>query len=93
MARQIGSNLSLIGSNTIGMRNTWAFRVLGNNVFMGVGSRVLGEIVIGDNVTIGANAVVIKDVPSNCTAVGVPAKVLVNSKNTNIEKDLKSIDN
>jgi serine O-acetyltransferase len=93
MARQIGANLSLIGSNTIGMRNTWAFPILGNNVFMGAGARVLGEIVIGDNVTIGANAVVIKDVPSNCTAVGVPAKVLANSKNIDIEKDLKTIDN
>lgn len=83
MARQIGANLSLIGLNTIGMRNTHAFPILGDNVFMGAGSRVLGDIVIGDNVNIGANAVVIQDLPANCTAVGVPAKILANSR----EKD------
>lgn len=80
MARRIGANLSLIGSNTIGMRNTHAFPVLGDNVFMGAGARVLGNIVIGDNVNIGANAVVIQDLPSNCTAVGVPAKILETSR-------------
>jgi serine O-acetyltransferase len=80
MARRIGANLSLIGSNTIGMRNTHAFPVLGDNVFMGAGARVLGDIVIGDNVNIGANAVVIQDLPSNCTAVGVPAKILETSR-------------
>ncbi|MBN9393166.1 MAG: serine acetyltransferase [Chloroflexi bacterium] len=84
MARRIGANLSLIGSNTIGMRNTHAFPVLGDNVFMGAGARVLGDIVIGDNVNIGANAVVIQDLPSNCTAVGVPAKILETSR---VEKD------
>jgi serine O-acetyltransferase len=83
MARRIGANLSLIGSNTIGMRNTHAFPILGDNVFMGVGSRILGEIVIGDNVNIGANAVVIQNLPANCTAVGVPAKILTSSR----EKD------
>ena len=84
MARRIGANLSLIGSNTIGMRNTHAFPVLGDNVFMGAGARVLGDIVIGDNVNIGANAVVIQDLPSNCTAEGVPAKILETSR---VEKD------
>lgn len=78
MARKIGSNLSLIGSNTIGMRNTSVSPILGSNVFIGVGARVLGDIIVGDNVNIGANAVVIQDLPSNCTAVGIPAKILIN---------------
>lgn len=47
----------------------------GNNVDIGAGAKVLGRIHIGDNVAIGANAVVTRSVPSNSIAVGVPAKV------------------
>ena len=49
--------------------------VIGNNVDIGVGAKLLGPISIGDNVVIGANAVVLCDVPDNCAAVGVPAVV------------------
>lgn len=49
--------------------------VIGNNVDIGAGAKVLGKINVGDNVLIGANAVVIKDVPSNSIAVGVPAQI------------------
>lgn len=45
----------------------------GNHVDVGAGAKVLGNIRIGNNVLIGANAVVITDVPDNCIAVGVPA--------------------
>lgn len=48
---------------------------LGNNIVIGTGAKVLGNIVIGDNSYIGANAVVIKDVPPNSTVVGVPGRV------------------
>jgi serine O-acetyltransferase len=48
---------------------------IGNNVVVGTGAKVLGNIVIGDNSYIGANAVVIKDVPPNSTVVGVPGRV------------------
>jgi serine O-acetyltransferase len=48
---------------------------IGNNVDIGTGAKVLGNITIGDNVLIGANAVVIRDVPANSIAVGVPAVV------------------
>ena len=41
------------------------------------GARVLGPIVIGDYSKIGSGAVVLKDVPANCTAVGVPAKIVI----------------
>jgi serine O-acetyltransferase len=44
-------------------------------VDIGAGAKVLGNIRIGDNVLIGANAVVITDVPANCIAVGVPAVI------------------
>lgn len=50
--------------------------VFGNNVDIGTGAKILGRITIGDNVSIGANAVVLKDVPSNSIAVGVPARIL-----------------
>lgn len=49
--------------------------VLGNHVDVGAGAKLLGSIRIGDHVCIGANAVVITDVPSNCIAVGVPAVI------------------
>ena len=49
---------------------------LGNNVIVGAGAKVLGNITIGDNVRIGAGSVVIEDVPSNSTVVGVPGRVV-----------------
>lgn len=49
--------------------------VLGNRVQVGAGAKLLGKIFIGDDVDIGANAVVIQSVPSNNIAVGVPAKI------------------
>lgn len=53
--------------------------VLGDNVFIGAGAKVLGEVSIGSNVKIGANAVVVTDIPDDVTAVGVPARALVHS--------------
>lgn len=47
--------------------------VIGNNVDIGVGAKVLGRIRVGNDVVIGANAVVTRDVPDGCIAVGVPA--------------------
>jgi len=48
---------------------------IGNNVVIGTGANVLGNITIGDNSYIGANAVVVKDVPPNSTVVGVPGRI------------------
>ncbi|MDP2913331.1 MAG: serine O-acetyltransferase [Candidatus Omnitrophota bacterium] len=48
---------------------------IGNNVVIGTGAKVLGNIAIGDNSYIGANAVVITDVPPNSTVVGVPGRI------------------
>lgn len=48
---------------------------IGNNVFIGTGAVVLGNIHVGDDVIIGANSVVTKDVPDNCYAVGSPAVI------------------
>lgn len=50
--------------------------VLGNHVFIGAGAKIVGAVHIGDDVRIGANAVVISDIPDGATAVGVPARVI-----------------
>ena len=61
--------------------------VLGSNIFIGAGAKVIGGITIGDNVKSGANAVVVKDVPSNVTVVGIPAKII--RKNVEEDKGVK----
>jgi len=48
---------------------------IGNNVVIGSGAKILGDIIVGDNSYIGSNAVVIKDVPPNSTVVGVPGRI------------------
>jgi serine O-acetyltransferase len=73
--KRMGQNCSIIAAVTIGMRNTWDFPSIGNEVFIGAGARVLGDINIGDGAVIGANAVVINDIPAGATAVGIPARV------------------
>ena len=49
---------------------------LGNNVMVGAGAKILGPFKVGDNAKIAANAVVLKEVPPNSTAVGVPARIV-----------------
>lgn len=63
---------------TVGLKNTDNPKAprIGNNVSIGAGAKLLGPIVIGDNVDIGANAVVVCDVPANHIAVGIPARNL-----------------
>ncbi len=74
MPARIGKNCSIIANVTIGMRNEWKFPELGDNVFIGAGARVLGGIKVGSDVVIGANAVVIRDLPDGATVVGIPAR-------------------
>lgn len=50
---------------------------IGDNVLVSTGSQILGAITIGENSKIGASSVVLKDVPANCTVVGIPAKIVV----------------
>lgn len=74
---KIGENCTLHQGVTIGDRgNPLKAPRIGNNVFIGAGAKILGDIIIGDNCQIGANAVVIATLPDNCIAVGVPAKVV-----------------
>jgi serine O-acetyltransferase len=50
--------------------------ILGNNVFVGAGAKIIGDVVVGDGARVGANAVVLRDVPAHHTAVGVPARMI-----------------
>lgn len=50
---------------------------LGNNVLVGVGAAVLGNVTIGDNSKVGGGAVVVKDIPENCTVVGIPGHIVI----------------
>lgn len=72
----IGENVTIMQNVTIGGRNGRGAPRIDNNVFIGSGACVLGDIIIGKNSMIGANAVVINDVPENAIVGGIPAKVL-----------------
>jgi serine O-acetyltransferase len=69
---------------TVGLRHTGksGSPVIGSRVDIGAGAKILGAIRIGDDVAIGANAVVLIDVPPNSIAVGVPARVLPRKSTT-----------
>lgn len=74
----IGENVLLYQGVTLGgtgLEKGKRHPTIGNNVVIGGGAKVLGNITIGDNSYIGANAVVIKDVPVNSTVVGVPGRI------------------
>jgi serine O-acetyltransferase len=74
---KFGDNCRIRNGVVVGLRRVEDKRapIIGNNVDIGAGAKVLGPIRIGDDVLIGANAVVLCDVPSNSIAVGVPAVV------------------
>ena len=62
---------------------------LGHHVMVGAGAKLLGNLYIGDHVRIGAGSVVLRDVPSHCTVVGIPGRITRNPKET---EDLQSSD-
>lgn len=70
-----GANVYLEHQVTIGAERRQT-PVLGSDVFIGAGAKVVGAVTIGDGARIGANAVVVKDVPAHATAVGIPARVV-----------------
>ena len=74
----IGDNVLLYQGVTLGgtgLQKGKRHPTIGNNVVVGGGAKILGNITVGDNSYIGANAVVIKDVPPNSTVIGVPGRI------------------
>jgi len=80
-AKSIGKNVTIMHGVTLGAREfdlhyTPALRpIVGDNVFIGAGAKIIGPVTIGDNAKVGANAVVLADVPPSTLAVGVPARI------------------
>ena len=75
----IGRNCNISQGVTIGVAGRGEKRgipIIGDGVYIGPGAKVIGKIYVGNNVAIGANAVVTKDVPDNAVVVGIPAKVI-----------------
>lgn len=78
-AESIGDYFTCFQQVTIGYNGNYTCKIK-NNVTVYCGAKVLGGIVVNNNVSIGANTVVIKDIPENSTAVGVPAKIIKKGK-------------
>jgi serine O-acetyltransferase len=75
---EVGDDVLIYHGVTLGgrsMKKVKRHPTIGNNVVIGAGARVLGPSYVGDGAQIGANSVVVKDVPPGAVATGVPAKV------------------
>ncbi|MBQ0101951.1 MAG: serine O-acetyltransferase [Firmicutes bacterium] len=84
---EIGDNCTLYQGVTLGGTGKDVGKrhpTLGNNVMVGCGAKILGPIRVGDNCKIAANAVVLSSIPENCTAVGIPARIV---KKNNVRID------
>ncbi|RDY22791.1 serine O-acetyltransferase [Romboutsia maritimum] len=83
---EVGNRVTIYHGTTLGGTGKDTGKrhpTVGNDVFIGSGVKILGPINIGDNVKIGANSVVLKDVPNGATVVGIPAKIV---KTNNLEQ-------
>lgn len=76
---RIGKNCTILPGVVIGNKNlesdqSWV--IIGDNCYIGLGAKILGSVTIGNNVTIGANAIVTKNIPDNAVVGGIPAKII-----------------
>lgn len=72
----IGDDCMVMQQVTLGQLASGGLPVVGSRVYIGAGAKVLGPVKVGDDAQIGANAVVLTDVPTGATAVGVPARIV-----------------
>lgn len=72
---RLGPRVRLMGNNTIGTAKDNGYPVIEEDVMIGCGARILGPVRIGARAKIGANAVVLEDVPADAVATGIPAVV------------------
>lgn len=90
-AARIGDNCTIMQGVTLGtsepdMGFTASLRpVVGSDVLIGAGAKIIGPVTIGNHVKIGANAVVLKDIPAHSVAVGIPAAVVSGSHERAVE--------
>ncbi|NHJ47058.1 MAG: serine O-acetyltransferase [Asgard group archaeon] len=86
---EIGDNVTIYQGVTLGgvsLERKKRHPTIGNNVVIGAGAKILGPITIGDNSKIGANSVVINDVPPNSIVVGVPGRIVKRDKKEEVKK-------
>ena len=81
--KHIGDNCWVNQQVTIGYSDATNCPYIGNNVSIKAGAKIIGGVKIGDDVVVGANAVVVKDVPAHSIVVGVPAMVIKTRTNMN----------
>ncbi len=85
---EIGNNVTIYAGVVFGgtsLEKKKRHPTLGDNIVVGTGAKILGPVTIGDNVRIGANSVVVNDIPPNSVVVGVPGKI-ISRKGEKIEK-------
>ena len=75
-AKSIGKDCWINQQVTIGFSNATDSPILGDNVTINAGAKIIGKVYMGNNSRAGANSVVVKDVPNDCTVVGVPAYII-----------------
>lgn len=77
---RIGAGVTLYHRVTVGVRDDRSAGTIGDGAYIGVGAAILGPVSLGADCRIGANAVVVRDIPPGATAVGVPAEVVKTSR-------------
>ncbi|MBU5678152.1 serine O-acetyltransferase [Alkaliphilus sp. MSJ-5] len=91
---EVGDNVTIYQGSTLGGTGKEKGKrhpTIGNNVVISSGAKVLGPFTVGDNSKIGAGSVVLKEVPPNCTVVGVPGRIVVKD-DKKVNKEDISID-
>lgn len=74
--KSVGNYCTANTGVVVGNNNKGGMAVIGDNVDLTIGCKVIGGVSIGDNVTVAPNSVVVKDVPENAVVTGIPAKIL-----------------
>ncbi len=77
---RIGDRCLFLGNNTVGASGQPGCPRIGAGTVIGAGARVLGRIEVGENCILGANSVVVDDIPAGKVAVGMPARVIADNK-------------
>ena len=73
---KIGARVKFLGNNTVGTAKDNGFPIIEDDVTVGCGARVLGPVRVGRGAVIGANAVVVSDVPAGAVVAGIPARII-----------------